>query len=49
LFYEHIYKKDVRETTNNDIKLSIEMQTKLKEWAHDFYKDYQDNETKAIL
>jgi hypothetical protein len=49
LFYEHIYKKDVRETTNNDIKLSIEMQTQLKEWAHGFYKGYQDHETKAIL
>ncbi len=49
LFYEHIYGQDVRETTNNDIRLSIELQTKLKEWAHDFYQDYSDDGIKSIL
>ena len=49
LFYEHIYKKDVRKTTSNDIKLSVELQAKLKEWAHDFYHDYHDHGIKATF
>lgn len=49
LFYEHIYGKDVRKTQNNDIMLSVEMQTKLKKWAHEFYHKYHDHGIESIL
>ena len=36
LFYEYLFDKDVRLTKHLDDRISIEIQTKLKQWAHDF-------------
>ena len=36
LFYEYLFDKDVRQTKHVDDRIPLEIQYKLKQWAHDF-------------